>query len=371
MEKINSDKKIPVIFRYPDAKGLFVHVPDFKAGGAPIQISLLAKELAKDPHFKVCLWVDGEVPSEPIDGVQLISIQPPVQKGLPIISRKTNRDRFEAIARDYSNGVYIFTVVDQTFFPLHQDLIHSFGGKTIYRIASSLDVNPELREVGEDAFGAALLKADRIIAQTQQQCNDLQKNYNRFANIVPPAFCDTPYTPVPKDCILWVGHSWTVKRPWVVLELARAFPNEHFTMVMPTVEKGVAKAIADGSEQIRNLEILEFVEPNKIQSLYNRAKLVINTSVFEGFPNTLHQASIGRAPYISLSWDPDRYLEEKKIGHGAGNNVSQMIDILSLYLNDDELRKRTGEISYSNFKKYHDVSRVIEVLKDEIISALC
>lgn len=355
---------INVIFRYPEAKGLFVDVPNFKPGGAPIQTYTLATELAKDSSFNVYFWVDGEVPEEHVDGVKLFSSPDLISKGIPILSRFKNEGIKAEFQKRFIDSVCIYTVADNLGLPEQQKMIHEVGGKTIYRVASDVDVKPELRfSDGNDPYTKAIFSADKIIAQTLSQKEILRQRFRIDADVVRSSFRESEYNKIEKDCVLWVGHSVAIKRPWVVSELARRFPDEKFVMIIPEVDANIALAFKDGADKITNLEVIAHVDPDEIQTYFNRAKVVLNTSVYEGYPNTLHQASIGRAPYLSLSWNPDGYLEANGMGVGADNDVEKMAQLLKKYLEDEELRNSTGENAYKNFKNEHDVSVAIEDLK--------
>lgn len=359
--------RLSVIFRYPNAKGLFIKVPGFKPGGAPIQMYTLATELAKDQNFNVNFWVGGDVPERRIQGVKLISQQGPVEKGLPLVSRSINKKRAESIASQYADGCFIFSVAEEEFFPRQQEIIHAHGGKTLYQVASDIDVSPFLRSSnGSDAFSQALLKADGIIAQTPKQKEELKKNFGRDSCIVKPSFRLSEDSDWSEEIILWVGQGWSIKRPWIVLELARRFPKEKFVMIMPAADMSLIGAIKDEAEKVENIEIVDYVEFTKIQRYFNRAKLVLNTSVHEGFPNTLHQAAMGKAPYVSLSWDANNYLEKNCIGACAHNDVNRMVSVMSEYLMDPTFMHLTGERAYKNFKENHDVAVVIEDFKTAI-----
>lgn len=360
-------ESIKVVFRYANAKGLFVNVPGSVPGGAPIQMYTLATELAKDFDFNVNFWVDGEVPEGRIQGVKLISQQGPVEKGLPLVSRSINKKRQESIASEFAGACFVFSVAEQDFFPRQQEIIHAHGGKTVYRVASDIDVSPQLRSSdGSDAFSLALSKADAIITQTPKQQEELKRNFNRDSYSLKPSFLLSEDSDWSEEIILWVGQGWSIKRPWIVLELARRFPKEKFVMIMPAADMSLIGAIKDEAEKVENIEIVDYVEFTNIQRYFNRAKLVLNTSVHEGFPNTIHQAAMGKAPYISLSWDANNYLEKNCIGACAHNDVNRMVSVMSEYLMDPTFMHLTGERAYSNFKENHDVAVVIEDFKTAI-----
>lgn len=364
---IDKNQKIKVVFRYPNAKGLFVDVPNFHPGGAPIQMYTLATELAKDPKYDVRFWVDGEAPKDRIKNVKLISNPAMIENGIPIVSRFENQKRKKAFSEEFRNAVCIFSVADNLKLPEWQKMIHSVGGKTIYRVASDVDVTPSLRfSDGSDPFSKAIFGTDFVICQTRKQQISLKANFDKDSAVVRSTFVESGYEETEKDSILWVGQSVAIKRPWIVLDLARRFQKEQFFMIMPEVDKNIALSIKEDAKSIFNLEIIPYVEPKKIQSYFNRAKVVLNTSVYEGYPNTLHQASIAKTPYLSLSWNSDNYLDLHQMGTCADNDVLVMTQLLEKYLNDSSLREKQGNYAYNNFLSEHSVEKALEDIKTVI-----
>lgn len=361
-----------VIFRYPNSKGLFVEVSGFKPGGAPIQMYTLATELAKDDRYNVYFWVDGDAPEERIENIQLFTGPQLIQRGVPVLSRLINNKRKKEFASIFSDAVTIFTVADMNNLPVLQEQVHSAGGKTIYRVASDIDVDPSLRFAdGSDLFSQALRAADAIVVQTGVQHGLLKGKLGLDSTLINSAFRKSKATNWSSEIILWVGQALPIKRPWVVLELAREYPNEEFVMVMPPSDMHIANAIKDQAKALKNVDIVDFVEVREIQNYYNRAKLVLNTSVNEGFPNTIHQAALGKAPYISLKWNPGNYLERNNKGRAADNDVRKLVEIVGEYLSKPELIEFEGQQSYQNFTENNDVEVVIEQYKELIKRLVC
>src|SRR5690606_14904808 len=103
---------------------------------------------------------------------------------------------------------------------------------------------------------------------------------------------DRPYT-------LWIGRSDAhVKRPDHLIELAAACPEQHFLMVMTLEDAAVDRAIRERAPA--NVTILPRVDFDEIERYFKHATLFVNTSDFEGFPNTFLQAAKYRVPILSL-----------------------------------------------------------------------
>lgn len=334
-----------VIYRYPHVKGMFLHDPDWRPGGAPVAVYTLSTQLATYPQFDVYAWVEGDVPPGPVEGVTLVSddsCEGPV---------------FDAVGA----GIYVFTVIDQDYFPQAVERIHALGGKVVYRVASDRDVMPQLRgSEGGDDFSQALRQCDAIFAQTEFQAQHIEKNFGIQAHIIAPSFRAIESHAQQREGVLWVGQSLAIKRPWVVLELARALPDERFTMIMPSVDAKLYEVIVAQAATLSNVEIVPFVSFDAIQPYFDRAKVVLNTSLYEGYPNTLHQANISGTPYLSLKWSPDSFFTRNDAGGVyCDNSVDVLLDRLKRLLSDATQADSLGKQGNTYFKQNHDVATVI------------
>ncbi len=68
-------------------------------------------------------------------------------------------------------------------------------------------------------------------------------------------------------------------------------------------------------------------------ALFDRAKIFLNTSSIEGFPNTFLQAWIRGVPVVSF-FDPDSLVQRLPLGHIA-NSVDDMREAIRGLLEDD------------------------------------
>src|SRR5262249_3829872 len=161
--------------------------------------------------------------------------------------------------------------------------------------------------------------------------------------------------------ILWVARCEDWKDPDKYLELALAFPNAKFVMVMPeSNDKQFYEQIVSQARKIPNLELIDFVPFNKIDDYFARATIFVNTSKTEGFPNTFIQAAKTKTPIVSLTVDPDGMLEKNHMGTCAHGDFGKFKSNLEMLTNDDKLRIQLGENGYSYVKEHHDLNKIVE-----------
>lgn len=197
--------------------------------------------------------------------------------------------------------------------------------------ASSSDVNfipkmlklPSLRDKILYYYG--LKRATAIIVQSNVQKSLLWENFS-LKGIVIPNFLRSKAKPLQnKDQkhVLWVSNIRDMKRPMQFVRLAQIFPNEKFVMIGGP-EGGNYKLFEDvkrESAELKNLEFLEFQPFERTERYFDTCKVFVNTSVYEGFPNTFLQAWRRGIPVISYV-DPDRIIKKNNLGTVVDSELS-------------------------------------------------
>lgn len=199
--------------------------------------------------------------------------------------------------------------------------------------------------------------SDKIIAQAQYQSDLMEKNFARKADNIIHNF-----HPVPSKInqakkarqIIWVANFRVNKHPEIFINLAKEekFQDIEFIMIGKNPKNSWTEHILKSIEDVPNLTFygekdLEFVNNCIAQSL-----ILINTSDYEGFPNTYIQAWMRAVPVISLNIDPDNLMQHHGLGFKS-ENVNQMVQDIQLLLTNEALRIEIGnkarEFSLNNF----------------------
>lgn len=197
------------------------------------------------------------------------------------------------------------------------------GKRSVVRIASDSDcLRPNLplgRRVDRWLYEYGLRHASLVAAQTERQRDLLLRNFGVHSEIVNIAV-DPPSPPRAREKdvdVLWVGNIRPVKRPDIVLELARRRPRYRFVLVGGSArgEEGQAyfSRIARQAQSLPNVLLTGTVPYEEVGGWFDRARLHVNTSDYEGFPNTFLQAWIRRVPVVSF-FDPDNLIERRGLG---------------------------------------------------------
>jgi len=225
------------------------------------------------------------------------------------------------------------------------------GRKFIFRVASDSDCEKEHSRINlwrdRKLYEYGLRHADLVAVQTEFQGNMLRQNHGLESSVVnmlvEPPRRSTP--PVRKDIdVLWLGNLRSLKRPEMVLELARQLPHVHFTLAggpcpYPwgyTYFDDVKAAVA----RLSNVSMPGGVRYTESGEWFDRARIFLNTSSIEGFPNTFLQAWIRGVPVVSF-FDPDGLIRRLQLGQVA-TTIDDMREFIRGLLDVDVYRENIG-----------------------------
>lgn len=194
-----------------------------------------------------------------------------------------------------------------------------FRRRFVFRIASDSDCDASrlLVPFARDRwlYGYGLKRADAILVQSVSQAEALARNYG-LASRVAGMLVETPLAKAERDVdVLWVSNIRREKRPDRILELAGVLPEVSIHMVggpLPNEEDLFRRTEAAAKER-SNVSFHGALSYRDANEVYARAKLLVNTSDVEGFPNSYLQAWIRGVPVVALI-DPDRVIEREGLG---------------------------------------------------------
>jgi glycosyltransferase involved in cell wall biosynthesis len=204
------------------------------------------------------------------------------------------------------------------------------GRQFIFRVASDSDCekeHPRIRFLRDRMlFDYGLKRAHVVAAQTLHQARMLRENHGIEAPVVNMMVEVPPRTPrdsaagTPgKDIdVLWLSNLRALKRPELALELARQLPDVKFTLAGGPMPGGQTyyDDVAAAAARLPNVTMLGAVRYADTGPLIDRAKIFLNTSSIEGFPNTFLQSWIRGVPVVSF-FDPDGLVNRLQLGRIA------------------------------------------------------
>jgi glycosyltransferase involved in cell wall biosynthesis len=292
-------------------------------GGESVQQTLLGRALLRRGHAVSMVTADyGQDDGAVCGGIRVYKAYRPAA-GIPLLRFAHPRwsGLWSALRRADAEVYYTSCA------GMHLGLLALFcarhGRRLVFRCASDTDCDPArlLIRYARDRwlYTHGLRRADVILVQSAAQANALQQHFGltgRLAGmLVEPAL-----TAVARDIdVLWVGNIRHVKRPERVLALAAQLPEAVIHMVGGPVpdEAALYQRIRREAAHYPNLTFHGHRSYWDANALYGRARLLVNTSEAEGFPNAFLQSWIRGVPVVSFS-DPDGVIGR----HGLGAVVA-------------------------------------------------
>jgi len=331
---------------YLNRPGLGTIDPDKGLGGAQLLSFNEARELAKDRSFDVHMIVEGSNWDRITRDRLTIWIMPKAKA----IAELFNTYK---ILKQINADVYLERALNKPqriYDPLICKLLRK---KYIYAEVSDPEFVRRFSWINQLTYKALLTFADKIVANSGHIARKLRTWTSRKINTILVSTMVTRKVRTDRKYILWVGRIDPYKRPELFLELAKRFPQEKFLMIV----SGQLKTVFPS-----NVEILYNVAHDKMDAHYASAKILIHTSIAEGFGNVFLEAWKNKTPIVSLTVDPDDVLKRHKIGFYS-QNFEQMIKDVKTLLADKKTWNEFSKNGYEYVLNHHNMKATIEVYK--------
>ena len=202
----------------------------------------------------------------------------------------------------------------------------------------------------------AIKNSSLVIAQTNWQASELKLKYKRIAKVVPnfhPVPIATSEKNDDKFIITWIANIKPLKQPELFLKLAREFKDNNDVKFVMIGRPGRGLYMDKLKREIdiqHNLSYLREQPIDKVNKVLEKTHLFVNTSLYEGMPNTFIQAWLRSVPVVSIHVDPDHILEREKIGVRTEtfDKLVEVVQALSLAKRDCLLMGRNSRIFAEN-----------------------
>ncbi len=275
-------------------------------GGAEVQQAILARLLAAAGHEVSMVCLDyGQPDKAKVDGVTVHKAFSP-DAGLPLIRFLHPRlsSMWRAL-READADVYYYRSASMWVW-LVTEFCRRHGRRAVYAGASDKDFVPDqggqIRYARDRyLFQRGLAQVDRIVAQNDHQRATCRETYGRHAVVIPSCYeLPTESGGSARDCVLWVGTLHVNKRPEILLELAARLRERRFVMIGgPGPDPGFYERIRAAAAAVPNVEFKGFLPLAEVEPWFDRAAVLVNTSLYEGMPNTFLQAWARGVPTVA------------------------------------------------------------------------
>jgi glycosyltransferase involved in cell wall biosynthesis len=311
----------------PFAAHLYVPGSQEQSGGAETQMHELARTLTR-LGLRVCHIVfDCEGLPASSEGIDLVT-QPAEEFRRSLL--RYSRSIVAALARADAS-VYVQRtagfetgVVAASARARGRALVFSASSATDFEARPPLPTPLSLL-----AFRMGRRAAHELVAQTDDQMAIAKDQLNRSPRLIRSLCEPASASGAEPEAFLWIGGLIDYKDPLAYAALAERVPEARFWMI-GTDRGGEWGALADevraAAARLPNLELLPPRNRDELLDLYPRSVAVVNTSVFEGFPNTFMEGWARGVPALSLRVDPDRVIERRGIGAVAAGSIDRLAE---------------------------------------------
>ncbi|MGH7166157.1 MAG: glycosyltransferase, partial [Nitrospiraceae bacterium] len=303
-----TERPIKVCFISALGYGLYRPESGYPFGGAEVQFFLLSRELSADEAFQVSvLTTVGEAPGEERLGALTVV----KRLGLGRLGPRAGRTRWEPLgaAPRYASAFWamyrILRAIDADVY-LHAGAGVEVGAyalisrllrrRFVFLVVSDADLsNPYTRGRGllRWLFPIGLRLADGVVCQTREHQAWLRERYGIEGVLIRTGHPTVKRTGQQRSTVLWVGRTHPLKQPQMFLDLVERLAKERCVMVIMRhpAYQGLMTAVRERAGTLTNLTVHEDVPLSDMDQYFEQAKLFINTSTYEGFPNTFVQAA--------------------------------------------------------------------------------
>ncbi len=316
--------------------------PKYGLGGAELQTYYLAKEFALRKWEVYFLTEKKEKKSNFVDNFNKISVIE-YEKGRNIL--KTALNIFLKLLDIKPDFIYYryhkfhlgVLAVYSSFFnaklfwnPMHNEYCDSFAPiKVSYKRMQQ--EKKKLKKIvwkiklffERKLFLYGVKKTEGIIVQNKTQESIVKRNFAKGKLIrLYNGHYIRHFDNRKKYDVIFVATLKDFKRPELFFEVIRKI-NKPIKIAMvgknfsdEFLAAKVHKAISE-----LNIDYYGEVEPEKVLQLTASSKILVNTSITEGFPNTFIQAWMLGVPVVSLKVDPDNLIKENGLGIVCDDNI--------------------------------------------------
>ncbi|HEX7686154.1 MAG TPA: glycosyltransferase family 4 protein [Burkholderiaceae bacterium] len=279
-------------------------------GGAEVQQAVQMRALRRAGYrISVLAKDDGQPDVVEVDGITIHKIPSDAGRGLRgtrfLYPRLT--DVVGLLRRVAPDVVFVQAAGEQ--LAAAALYARTAGKRLVFAGASDPDfargVLPGMSRWHSTLYRLGLRGAHEILVQNQAQRDALARNFGRRGRLVQNGYDERGTQPASfEGHVLWVATIKPLKRPDLFIELARRLPGRRCVMVggaglAPDAQRFL-ESVQHSAAGVANLELTGHVPFDQVGRWFDGAALVINTSDYEGLPNTFMQAWIRGTPTLSF-----------------------------------------------------------------------
>jgi len=337
-------------------------------GGAEVQQSMIAPALVRRGWRVSMISLDyGQPDAAVVQGVTVYRMNKP-DEGIPVVRfihpRLTSLWRaLKRVDADvyYQRTTAVYTAYVAQFCRLH-------GRRSVYAGASDVDFVPGEEDIryGRDRaiYRWGLRRMDEVIVQNEVQRETLRTHFGREGVLIPSCYVPPAGAHAdPAGYVLWTATVRPSKRAELLLEIARRLPHVRFVMIggpdPGRREAEYMRSVTEAAAGIPNLEVRGFVPFGEAERAFDGARVVVNTSLYEGFPNTFLQAWSRGVPTVGFIDTGSRRAGEAVYDIAA--DVADAARRIERLMRDDIAWHDASRRVAAHFRESHSIDAVLDM----------
>ncbi|HEY2628606.1 MAG TPA: glycosyltransferase family 4 protein [Usitatibacter sp.] len=343
-------------------------------GGAEVQQSLIAPALARRGYRVSMVSLDyGQPDRSEVAGVTIHNMHRP-DEGIPGLRFLHPRltSLWRVLKQVDADVYYQRTAAAYTGFLAHFCRRH--GRKSIYAGASDVDFLPGQEDIrfarDKRIFEWGVRRVDRVITQNTVQKSQLFEHYGLEGPVIPSCYMAPQGARADRGgYVLWTASVRASKRAELALEIARQLPGYRFVIVGgPDRDRKSLQYYASLSNEAKalpNVEMKGFVPFAEAERLFDGARVVLNTSLYEGFPNTFLQAWARAIPNVAFIDTGSRTKGGEPV-YDIARDVSDAIHKVDRLMRDDIHWREASSRVFAHYRDNHAIEAIIDRYEHEI-----
>lgn len=348
--------KIGIIFP-KDSEAIFDSTSSRTFGGATVQMYSIANELTKHKECDV-FCVTPKINNKEADKntslkiIEVFNFKKSILGTIFLFHKNISTERPDVLIQ---HGLTLFSCLLSLYCKLYKI-------KFVFMFAHDVEVQGRYQSSKKKCalFQILINTATVLITQNKYQQDFLFKEKGRNSILIRMGFTTPELGNSLKESILWVARCESWKQPELYIDLARKFPAEKFIMISPKVVEKYFEEIKSKAEKVPNLTFIDFAQFGKTWEYFKKAKIFVNTSVLEGFPQTFVQAVMCGTPIISLNANPDNFITENECGFYCAGDTRKLSDNISKIVGNKQLYDNISHNCLGYGIKNHDIVKSVE-----------
>lgn len=368
-------RKINICFVQAFTYAVFNPASKAKIGGAEVDLYNIANELIKDKRFEVYFLVAdfGQKSLEKYNNIKVIKghSQKKNLKNYILSFFKFYKKLAQINADIYITANLSKYVGFTNFYCRLHNKIHIHRTEHQHQVDKLYLLKKIVKGSGRyTLFYLGFKNVDHIVVQNEEDRETLKRTFGFPSTVIRNSYpIEKVNSQEKNDFILWIARGKKWKQPEVFIDLSKEFPNEKFIMIMPVADdKKYFKNVNKMANSVKNLQFIPGVPFSEVNDYYKNAKLFINTSLAEGFPNSFNQAMNSSTPILSLNINPDDFIKKNQVGIFCNNEFNILKESLDRLLKDKKLWMEFSKNTYNYVYNEMNIEKSIVIWKEILIN---